>query len=68
MLVLAVIDQAMAGSPFYYLVLLGSLVNDGAAFLLFEGLKPFTGLSQEELSQKLDMNEVHTQPTSYVFL
>ena len=38
-LVLSVIDQAMAGSPFYYLVLLGSLVNDGAAFLLFEGMQ-----------------------------
>ena len=56
----------MAGSPFYYLVLLGSLVNDGAAFLLFEGLKPFTGFSQEELSQKLDMTSLAYWLASFI--
>ena len=66
MAVLAAVDQVMAGSPFYYLVLVGSLVNDGAAFLLFEGLKPFTGHNQEELSQEFDVTSLAYGIASFI--
>ena len=54
MSVLALMNSVEEGSPLYYLVLGGSLFNDGAAFLLFEVLQPFTGYSKKEMRGEFD--------------
>ena len=53
--VLAVIEAVKEHSPLYYLVLGGSVVNDGVAFSLFEAFKPFTRFTAEEIQSKFDV-------------
>ena len=58
--VLAVFDAVNADRGLYFLVFGESLLNDGVSFVLFDGLKPFTHLKEDEIKD--------IPASSYLFL
>ena len=58
--VLAVFDAVNADRGLYFLVFGESLLNDGVSFVLFDGLKPFTLLKEDEIKD--------IPASSYLFL